>query len=133
FNDPELGPRARELFDDARALLRRIVAEERLTANAVYGFFPANSEGDDIVVYDDESRRTERMRLPTLRQQWEREGQTSFRSLADYLAPRETGLADYLGAFAVTTGTGMESPVAELERQHDAYNAITSTAPADRT
>ena len=63
-----------------------------MTANAVYGFFPANSEGDDIVVYTDRSRQTERLRFPTLRQQWQRDGQTTFRSLADYIAPRETGL-----------------------------------------
>ena len=71
FDDPKLGSRARELFDDAQKLLRQIVAEKRVTANAVYGFFPANTEGDDIVIYTDESRNTERMRFPTLRQQWE--------------------------------------------------------------
>ena len=74
--------------------------------------FPANTEGDDIVVYTDESRTDERMRFPALRQQSERDGQTSFRSLADYVAPRETGLADYLGAFAVTAGLELESLVA---------------------
>jgi 5-methyltetrahydrofolate--homocysteine methyltransferase len=132
FDDPELGPRARELFDDARALLGRIVAGKRLTANAVYGLFPANSEGDDLVLYEDESRRAERMRLPTLRQQWERDGQTSFRSLADYLAPRDSGVADYLGAFAVTAGIGIEPLVEEFERDHDDYNAIMSKALADR-
>jgi 5-methyltetrahydrofolate--homocysteine methyltransferase len=132
FNDPKLGARARELFDDAQKLLRQIVAEKRLTANAVYGFFPANSEGDDIVIYTDESRTNERMRFPTLRQQWERDGQTSFRSLADYVAPRDTGLADYLGAFAVTTGLEIESLVEQFERDHDDYNAIMSKALADR-
>jgi 5-methyltetrahydrofolate--homocysteine methyltransferase len=132
LDNPELGPRARELFDDAQALLGTIVAERRLTANAVYGFFPANAAGDDIVIYTDESRRTERMRFPALRQQWERDGQTSFRSLADYLAPRETGIADYLGAFAVTAGIGVESLVAQFDRAHDDYNAIMSKALADR-
>jgi 5-methyltetrahydrofolate--homocysteine methyltransferase len=132
FQDPEIGPRARELFDDAQDLLRRIVAEHRLTAKAVYGFFPANSEGDDIVIYTDETRQTQRMRLPTLRQQWERNGQAAFRSLADYLAPRETGLADYLGAFAVTAGIGLESLVKQFESDHDDYNAIMSKALADR-
>ena len=110
----------------------RIVAGKRLTANAVYGFFPANSDGDDIIVYEDESRQAERMRLPTLRQQWERDGQTSFRSLADYIAPRDSGVADYLGAFAVTTGIGIESLVEEFERDHDDYNAIMAKALADR-
>jgi 5-methyltetrahydrofolate--homocysteine methyltransferase len=132
FEDPQLGPRARELFDDAQALLRTIVAENRLTANAVYGFFPANSVGDDIVVYTDDSRRTEQIRFPALRQQWERDGQTSFRSLADYLAPRDTGIADYLGAFAVTAGIGVESLVEQFDRAHDDYNAIMSKALADR-
>ena len=112
FEDPKLGARARELFDDAQKLLRTIVAGKRVTANAVYGFFPANAEGDDIVVYTDESRQSERTRFPTLRQQWERDGQSSFRSLADYVAPRESGIADYLGAFAVTAGLGLESLVA---------------------
>jgi 5-methyltetrahydrofolate--homocysteine methyltransferase len=132
FEHPELGPRARELFDDARALLRTIVADKRVTANAVYGFFPANSEGDDIVVYTDSSRQAERMRFPALRQQWQRDGQTSFRSLADYIAPRETGLIDYLGAFAVTAGAGLESLVEQFERDHDDYNSIMSKALADR-
>ncbi len=93
FGHPEIGPRARELFDDARGLLAKIVTGKRLTANGVYGFFPANCEGDDIVVYTDNSRQSERMRFPALRQQWQRDGQTSFRSLADYIAPRETGLS----------------------------------------
>jgi 5-methyltetrahydrofolate--homocysteine methyltransferase len=132
FDQPDLGPRARELFDDAQRLLQRIVAKKRLTANAVYGFFPANSEGDDLVVYADSSRQTERMRFPMLRQQWERDGQRSFRSLADYIAPRETGIADYLGAFALTAGIGIESLVDEFEHDHDDYNAIMSKALADR-
>jgi 5-methyltetrahydrofolate--homocysteine methyltransferase len=117
FDDPKLGARARELYDDGQKLLKRIVAEKCLTANAVYGFFPANTEGDDIVVYTDESRSEERMRFPTLRQQWQREGQTSFRSLADYIAPRESGIPDYLGAFAVTAGLNLESLVQEFAPQ----------------
>jgi 5-methyltetrahydrofolate--homocysteine methyltransferase len=132
FDDPKLGSRARELFDDAQKLLQQIVAEKRVTANAVYGFFPANTEGDDIVIYTDESRTTERMRFPALRQQWERDGQTSFRSLADYVAPRESGIRDYLGAFAVTAGLELESLVEQFERDHDDYNAIMSKALADR-
>jgi 5-methyltetrahydrofolate--homocysteine methyltransferase len=132
FEDPKLGARARELFEDAQKLLQAMVAGKRVTANAVYGFFPANAEGDDIVVYTDESRQTERTRFPTLRQQWERDGQLSFRSLADYVAPRASGIADYLGAFAVTAGLGLESLVQEFERDHDDYNAIISKALADR-
>jgi 5-methyltetrahydrofolate--homocysteine methyltransferase len=132
FDDPKLGPRARELYEDAQKLLRRIVAEKQVTANAVYGFFPANTEGDDIVIYTDESRDEERMRFPALRQQWERDGQTSFRSLADYVAPRESGIPDYLGAFAVTAGLGLETLVEQFERDHDDYNAIMSKALTDR-
>jgi 5-methyltetrahydrofolate--homocysteine methyltransferase len=132
FDQPDLGPRARELFDDAQRLLNSIVAKKRLTANAVYGFFPANSEGDDLVVYTDPSRQVERMRFPMLRQQWERDGQRSFRSLADYIAPRESGIADYLGGFAVTAGEGIESLVEEFERELDDYNSIMSKALADR-
>jgi 5-methyltetrahydrofolate--homocysteine methyltransferase len=132
FEDPKLGARARELFDDARSLLQTIVERKQLTANAVYGFFPANSVGDDVVVYTDESRKTERMQFPALRQQWERDGQTSYRSLADYLAPRETGIADYVGAFAVTAGIGVESLVEQFDRAHDDYNAIMTKALADR-
>ena len=132
FEQPDVGPRARELFDDAQRLLQMIVAGKQVTANAVYGFFPANSVGDDIVVFTDASRQTERMRFPTLRQQWERDGQKSFRSLADYIAPRETGLEDYLGAFAVTAGIGLETLVDQFERDHDDYNSIMSKALADR-
>jgi 5-methyltetrahydrofolate--homocysteine methyltransferase len=132
FSDPALGEKARELYDDAQKILKTIVADGRLKANAVYGFFPANSDGDDIVVYTDDTRTAEAARFPTLRQQWERDGQTSFRALADYLAPRDSGIADYVGAFAVTAGIGIEEIVAEYERDHDDYNAIMTKALADR-
>src|SRR5262249_47506858 len=87
LSDPKVGAEAKKLFDDAKRLLDRIVNDRLLTANAVYGFFPANSDGDDVIVFTDESRTSERARFPMLRQQWEREGQTTFRSLADYIAP----------------------------------------------
>jgi 5-methyltetrahydrofolate--homocysteine methyltransferase len=132
FDSPELGTEARKLFDDATRLLRQIVERKELTARAVYGFFPAASEGDDIVLYADGSRSRERARLPMLRQQWEREGQTAFRSLADYVAPASSGLEDYLGAFAVTAGVGVEELVERFERDHDDYNAIMVKALADR-
>src|SRR5262249_10410491 len=99
---------------------------------AIYGFFPANADGDDIVVYTDESRSHERLRLHMLRQQWEREGQTSFRSLADYIAPVSTGAADYLGAFAVTAGVGADEFVRRFDAEHDDYNSIMTKALADR-
>lgn len=132
LSDPSVGAEATKLFNDANRLLRRIVGERLLTANAVYGFFPANAEGDDIIVYADESRTTKRLRFPMLRQQWEREGQTSFRSLADYLAPAGSGIADYLGAFAVTAGVGTDELVRRFEADHDDYNSIMTKALADR-
>ncbi|HEY7425629.1 MAG TPA: methionine synthase [Gemmataceae bacterium] len=132
LSDAKVGAEARKLFDDANHLLKRILADKALSANAVYGFWPANSSGDDIIVYADERRTQERVRLPMLRQQWEREGQTSFRSLADYLAPVESGRADYLGAFAVTSGLGAEELAARFEAEQDPYNAIMTKALADR-
>ncbi|HLJ92952.1 MAG TPA: methionine synthase, partial [Gemmataceae bacterium] len=132
LHDAKVGSEARKLFDDANKLLDQIVHGKQLTANAVYGFYPANSDGDDIIVYTDERRSTERHRFHMLRQQWEREGQTSFRSLADYIAPRSTGIADYLGAFAVTAGIGTDDLVKQFESRHDDYNAIMTKALADR-
>jgi 5-methyltetrahydrofolate--homocysteine methyltransferase len=132
FDDPVVGSEARDLFDRAQALLARIVADKRLKARGIYGFFPASTDGDDIVIYTDESRTAERARMPMLRQQWEREGQTSFRSLADYVAPRASGRADYLGAFAVSAGFGIEDLVAEFARDHDDYSKIMAEALADR-
>jgi 5-methyltetrahydrofolate--homocysteine methyltransferase len=132
LSHPEVGPAARELFADAQKLLERIVREKLLTAHGVYGFFPANADGDDVVVYTDESRTQERLRFHMLRQQWEREGQTSFRSLADYVAPRASGLADYLGAFAVTAGVGCDEMVKHFESQHDDHSAILIRSLADR-
>jgi 5-methyltetrahydrofolate--homocysteine methyltransferase len=132
FDDPQVGAEARKLFDDAQRLLRRIVAEKRLTARGVFGFWPANSVGDNILVYADPSRSTTIARFPMLRQQWERKGQSDFRSLADYIAPLDSGRLDYLGAFAVTTGIGCDALVAEFEAQNDDYLAIMTKAIADR-
>jgi 5-methyltetrahydrofolate--homocysteine methyltransferase len=132
LDDPKAGREARKLFADAQTLLRRIVKEKLLTAHAVYGFWPANSDGDDIVIYTDESRTAELVRFPMLRQQWEREGQTTFRSLADYVAPKDSGIADYLGTFAVTAGVGLSELVNGFKSAHDDYNAIMVEALADR-
>jgi 5-methyltetrahydrofolate--homocysteine methyltransferase len=132
LDDAKVGAEARKLFADAQALLKRIIGEKLLTASAVYGFWPANAAADDVVVYADESRTAEAARLPMLRQQWEREGQTTFRSLADYLAPAKSGIADYLGAFAVTAGTGLEALVKRFKESHDDYSAIMAEALADR-
>jgi 5-methyltetrahydrofolate--homocysteine methyltransferase len=132
LSDREVGAEARKLFGDASTLLERIVEQQLLTAHGVYGFYPANSDGDDIVLFTDASRTQELLRFHTLRQQWEREGQTCFHSLADYVAPLGTGKVDYLGAFAVTAGGGTDELVKRFEAEHDDYNAIMTKALADR-
>jgi 5-methyltetrahydrofolate--homocysteine methyltransferase len=130
FEDPAVGAEARRLFDDARALLERVVAENLLQARGVYGFFPANSSGEDIVVYADESRGAGRARFHGLRQQWRRKGQEVFYSLADFVAPAP--YQDYLGAFAVTAGLGSDELARRFDADHDDYNSILIKALADR-
>jgi len=129
----EYGEQAKELLDDARDMLRRIAKEDRLTARGVYGFFPANAEGDDVLLYRDDGREEERERLCTLRQQREQhtEGERNL-CLADFVAPESTGLDDYVGGFAVTAGHGVDGLRAEFEEDHDDYNKILVTALADR-
>jgi len=132
FDDPEVGPKAKELFDDAQALLQKIIQQKLLTAKAVYGFFPANSVGDDIELYTDESRATVRTIFHTLRQQGPKpEGQHN-QALADFIAPKASGVPDYLGAFAVTSGVGIEGVCNRFQQEHDDYNAIMTQALADR-
>jgi 5-methyltetrahydrofolate--homocysteine methyltransferase len=131
FEDPVVGTEARRLFDDARRLLDEIVSGKLLTARGVFGFWPANSDGDDIVVFNSEPS-APIARFPTLRQQWERKGQKDFRSLADYIAPIDSGRTDFLGAFAVTTGIGCDDLVARFDRDHDDYQSIMAKALADR-
>jgi 5-methyltetrahydrofolate--homocysteine methyltransferase len=132
FNDPEVGEHAKKLYEDARALLQKIVDEKLLRAHAVYGFWPAAAEGDDIRVFTDETRTTEACRFHTLRQQWERKGQKAFHALADFIAPVEAGRHDHIGAFAVTTGDGCDALVAKFDADHDDYNSIMTKALADR-
>jgi 5-methyltetrahydrofolate--homocysteine methyltransferase len=132
LNDPARGPAARELFDNAQELLREIVDKKLLTAHAVYGFFPANSDGDDIVVYSDASRARELARFHTLRQQKESQRGKPQLALADFIAPRESSLVDYIGAFAVTTGHGCQELAEKFERDNDQYNSIMTKALADR-
>jgi 5-methyltetrahydrofolate--homocysteine methyltransferase len=128
----DVGPKAKELFDDAQRLLQQIVREHLLTARAVMGFFPANSAGDDIHVYADESRTQAIGVFHTLRQQIEKPANEPNLALADFVAPAESGRADYLGLFAVTAGIGIEKIVREFESSHDDYNAIMTKALADR-
>ena len=132
LDDPRFGSAARELFANAQQLLETIQTEKRLAARAVYGFWPAASDGDDIVLFRDESRRHELTRIHTLRQQWQRRGQSEFRALADYIAPLESDRSDHLGAFAVTSGIGADELAREFEKDHDEYNAILVKALADR-
>jgi 5-methyltetrahydrofolate--homocysteine methyltransferase len=133
LDDPVVGPSARTLYADAQELLHRIVTEKRLEARAAFGFWPANAEGDDIVVYTDESRETVAARLHMLRQQIDKkgDGRPNY-SLSDFVAPSDSGVLDYIGAFAVTTGHGMEALVAEFDAQHDDYGSIMAKALADR-
>jgi 5-methyltetrahydrofolate--homocysteine methyltransferase len=132
FQDAKVGPEAKRLFDDAQQLLQEIIEQELLTPSGVYGFWPANSLGDDIVVYADESRAAELCRFHTLRQQWMRKDKTEYYALADFIAPAESGRKDYVGAFAVTTGLGAKELAARYEAEHDDYRSIMVKALADR-
>ena len=132
LDDPRLGAAARDLHRDALALLERIVGEGLLRADAVVGFWPANAVGDDIVAWRDAGRREPRATFRTLRQQMAKVDGRPNLALADFVAPRETGLADHVGGFAVTTGHGLERIVDEFEAAHDDYSAILAKALADR-
>ncbi len=132
FEDAVVGESARKLYEEAQALLQQIVCEHSITASGVYGFFPANSIGDDIELYTDETREHVLTRFHTLRQQGEKTGENANKALSDYIAPRETGLSDYLGAFAVTAGIGVDDLTRVYKDQLDDYNAIMVSALADR-
>ncbi len=132
LDDPEKGAVARRLFADAHALLDRLVAERRLTAHGVIGLFPAHAVGDDIEVYAGDDRTEVRAVLHTLRQQAQKAAGRPNRALADFVAPRDSGVADYVGAFAVTAGAGIAPLVAAYEADHDDYHAIMVKALADR-
>ncbi|WP_428261949.1 methionine synthase [Haliangium sp.] len=128
LDNPRYGDRARELLDEGKALLQQIVAEGSLQARAVYGLFPAASEGDDIVILDP-TRSREQARFFCLRQQQDKQ---ECLCLADFVAPRDSGLRDHLGAFVVTAGLGTDELVAKFESDHDDYHAIMTKALADR-
>jgi 5-methyltetrahydrofolate--homocysteine methyltransferase len=132
LEDDKYGEAARNLFDDAQALLKQLIAEEWLVANGVVGFWPANSVGDDIEIYSVESRKKKIATLHTLRQQMLRDESKSNLALSDFIAPKETGLADYIGGFAVTTGIGEEDVARRFERANDDYSKIMVKALADR-
>ncbi|HEY6934597.1 MAG TPA: methionine synthase [Marmoricola sp.] len=132
LNNPATGEAARRLYDDANLMLDRIAADGWLRANGVVGFFPANAVGDDIEVYDDDSRSVVRAVLHNLRQQGEHRPGVPNKSLGDFVAPKDSGLADHVGAFAVTAGLGAQEKIAEFKADLDDYSAILLESVADR-
>ncbi len=132
FEDPVVGTEARKLYEDAQVLLKKVLREKRIRARGVLAFFPANAEGDDILLYEDDSRKKVKARLHALRQQTARTDGQPNRCLADFVAPASSGKKDYVGAFAVTAGHGVEEWARELEKSHDDYQAILLKALADR-
>jgi 5-methyltetrahydrofolate--homocysteine methyltransferase len=132
LDHPQYGEAARDLYQNAQKLLQKIIKEKLLSANGVYGFWPANSEGDDIVLYTDESRSKVLYKFPMLRQQASKLDNKPYISLADFIAPKESGIKDYIGAFAVTAGLGAEALAASYEKVNDDYSAILVKALADR-
>jgi 5-methyltetrahydrofolate--homocysteine methyltransferase len=132
LTDPKVGDAASNLYADARRMLKTLIAEKWLRARAVVGFFPANAVGDDVEVYADEARSRLLATLSFLRQQKGKPQGQPHECLADYVAPKSTGVRDYIGAFAVTAGTGIEEHVARFEREHDDYSSIMLKALADR-
>jgi 5-methyltetrahydrofolate--homocysteine methyltransferase len=132
FEHEKYGPQARQLYTEANALLDEIIDKRLLRARGVYGLFPAVANGDDVDVFADAGHAQRLERFCFLRQQTQRNAGEPSRSLADFVAPREAGLPDHLGAFAVTTGIGLGELVASFKARHDDYNAIMAEALADR-
>jgi 5-methyltetrahydrofolate--homocysteine methyltransferase len=132
LNSPTSGETARKLYDDGQDMLDRLIKEQWLTANGVLGLFPANAVGDDIEVYTDESRTQVRTTLHSLRQQGEHREGVPNRALGDFVAPKDTGLADHVGAFAVTAGLGSQDRIMAFKAELDDYSAILLESLADR-
>jgi 5-methyltetrahydrofolate--homocysteine methyltransferase len=132
FDDAIVGDSARKLYEEAQALLAQLVSDKSIRANGVYGFFPANSVGDDIELYTNDTRTEVLSVIHTLRQQGEKSGDHANKALSDFIAPKDTGLADYLGGFAVTAGLGVEELSLKFKEELDDYNAIMVSALADR-
>ncbi|WP_420824412.1 vitamin B12 dependent-methionine synthase activation domain-containing protein [Thiomicrorhabdus aquaedulcis] len=132
LNDHVVGVEARKVFADAQAMLKQIIEEKWLTARAVFGFYPANRVGDDVEVYSDETRSEVIHVFYHLRQQAEKKRGGANNCLADFVASKASGVADYIGLFAVTAGVGIDEHVARFEADHDDYNAIMLKALADR-
>jgi 5-methyltetrahydrofolate--homocysteine methyltransferase len=132
FEDKTVGEVATDLFNDAQAMLQRIVGEQWLGAKAAIGFFPANAVGDDVEVYTDDTRKDVLTTFHFLRQQMEKREDRANLCLADFVAPKESGVADYIGGFAITSGLNIESKLKEFKASHDDYNDILFKALADR-
>lgn len=132
FEDEIIGESAKSLFDDAKVMLDKLIKEKWLQANAVIGFFPANSIGDDIEIYTDKNRDSVLMTLHMLRQQTRKASGKPNLCLADFIAPKSSGIPDYIGSFAVTSGIHLDAIVHNFEKNHDEYNSILVKALADR-
>ena len=132
LDDERQGAEAKKIFADANTLLDCIIEKNLITARGVYGFFPASAVGDDIELYTDNKREKVHERFHFLRQQANREGSEPCRSLSDFIAPKETGLPDHIGAFAVTSGIGLKELCDKFRADNDDYNAIMAEAVADR-
>jgi len=132
FDDKTIGSKAKELFEDAQRLLHTMVQEQLLRANGVYGLWPANSAGDDIEIYPDDSRNHVLTTIHTLRQQIRKADGEPNQALADFIAPKPAGIPDFIGAFAVSAGEGLDELCAKFEKDHDDYNSIMVKALADR-
>jgi 5-methyltetrahydrofolate--homocysteine methyltransferase len=132
LNNPTTGETARKLYDDAQVMLDRIISERWLTARGVYGFFPASGVGDDVELYTDETRTEVLTTLHHLRQQGEHRAGVPNRALSDFVAPRDTGLPDHVGGFAVTAGHGIRERIEAFRAEHDDYSAILLESLADR-
>jgi 5-methyltetrahydrofolate--homocysteine methyltransferase len=132
LEEGDRGVQAKQLFAEGNALLHRMIEQKSITARGVYGFFPANAVSDDVELYTDCKRQNVLKQFHFLRQQANREGNELCRSLSDFIAPKETGLADYMGAFAVTSGIGLKELCDRFRAENDDYNAIMAEAIADR-
>jgi 5-methyltetrahydrofolate--homocysteine methyltransferase len=132
FSDPERGVEAKKLFDDAQRMLKQIIDEKWIQANGVIGLFPANADGDDIIVFSNEERKTKRAVFHTLRQQTKKPAGQYNMALSDFVAPLSSNVKDYIGTFAVACGVGIDKHVAAFEANHDDYSAIMLKALADR-
>ena len=132
LKDKVVGEAATKLFAEANEMVNKIISHKWLKAKAVYGFYPANADGDDIIIYTDDTRTTELTRLQHIRQQAEKQRGAKNQCLTDYIAPKETGIADYIGLFAVTAGIGIDEHIERFEADHNDYDSIMIKALADR-